>query len=91
MSPDPFVGLLGTRLVGSGHKTIDLIHEREIVRLRHSLPDGKLQKEGRALCFTAGLLWTMAKGNEYSKDSHDTEAILAQYRVDKPSKRFYQL
>ena len=51
----------------------------------------KLQKEERALCFTAGLLWTMAKGDEYSKDSHDAEAILVQYRVDKPSKRFYQL
>ena len=35
---------------------IDLIRERVIVGLRHSLPDGKLQKEGRALCFTAGLL-----------------------------------
>ena len=35
---------------------IDLIHERVIVRLRHSLPDGKLQKEERTLCFTAGLL-----------------------------------
>ena len=68
---------------------IDLIHERVIVRLRHSLPDGKLQKEERALCFTAGLLWTMAKGEEYSKDSHDAEAILAHYRIDKPSKRFY--
>ena len=33
----------------------------------------------------------MAKGEEYSKDSHDAEAILAHYRVDKPSKRFYQL
>ena len=27
-----------------------------ILRLCHSLPDGKLQKEKRALCFTAGLL-----------------------------------
>ena len=70
---------------------IDLIHERVIVRLRLSLPDGKLQKEERALCFIAGLLWTMAKGEEYSKDSHDTETILAHDRVDKPSKRFYQL
>ena len=35
---------------------IDLIHEHVIVRLRHSLLDGKLQKEERALCFTAGLL-----------------------------------
>ena len=68
---------------------IDLIHERVIVRLHHSLPDGKLQKKGRALCFTAGLLWTMANVEEYSKDSHDAEAILAHYRVDKPSKRFY--
>ena len=68
---------------------IDLIHERVIVRLCHSLPDAKLQKEERALCFTAGLLWTMAKGEEYSKDSHDAEVILAHYRVDKPSKRFY--
>ena len=62
-----------------------------ILRLRHSLPDGKLQKEGKALRFTVGLLWTMAKGEEYSKDSHDTEAILAHYQVDKSSKRFYQL
>ena len=51
--------------------------------------DGKLQKEERALCFTARLLWTMVKGKEYSKDSHDTEAILAHYRIDKPSKCFY--
>ena len=36
--------------------TIDLILERVIVRLHHSLPDGKLQKEGRVPCFTAGLL-----------------------------------
>ena len=35
---------------------IDLIRERVIMRLRHSLPDGKLQKEERPLCFTAGLL-----------------------------------
>ena len=68
---------------------MDLIHKRVIVRLRHSLPDGKLQKEERALCFTAGLLWTMAKGEEYSKDSHDAETILAHYRIDEPSKRFY--
>ena len=46
-----------------------------------------------ALFFIAGLLWTMAKGEEYSKDSHDTKVILAHYLnvVDKPSKRFYQL
>ena len=62
-----------------------------ILRLCHSLPDGKLQKERRALFFTAGLLWMMAKGKEYSKDSHDIEAILAHYQVDKPSKRVYQL
>ena len=55
------------------------------------LPDGKLQKEGRVLCFTARLLWTMAKGKEDSKDFHDTEAILAHYQVDEPFKRFYQL
>ena len=35
---------------------IDLIYECVNVRLRHSLPDGKLQKEERALCFIAGLL-----------------------------------
>ena len=50
-----------------------------------------MQKEEWALCFTAGLLWTMTKSEEYSKDSHDAEAILAHYRVDKPSKRVYQL
>ena len=36
----------------------------------------------------------MAKGEEYSKDSRDAEAILAHYLhvvLDKPSKRFYQL
>ena len=36
---------------------------------------------------TAGLLWAMAKGEEYSKDSHGAEAILAHYWVDKLSKR----
>ena len=76
-------------MIVGGLYYIDLIHKRVIVRLRHSLPDGKLQKEERALCFTAGLLWTMAKGEEYSKDSHDTEAILAHYWKDKPSKCFY--
>ena len=33
----------------------------------------------------------MAKGEEYSEYTHDAEAILAHYWVDKPSKRFYQL
>ena len=33
----------------------------------------------------------MAKGEDYSKDSHDTEAVLAHHRVDKLSKCFYQL
>ena len=33
----------------------------------------------------------MAKGEEYSEYTHDTEAILAHYREDKPFKRFYQL
>ena len=32
--------------------TIDLIHEPVIVRLRHSLPDGKLQKEERVLFYS---------------------------------------
>ena len=36
-----------------------------------------MQKEGRALCYTAGLLWIM---QEYSKDSNDAEAIPAYYR-----------
>ena len=63
----------------------------KILRLRHSFPDGKLQKEEEALCFIVGLLWTMAKGEEYSKNSHDAEATLAHYWVDKPSKCFYQL
>ena len=45
-----------------------------------------MAKGGKGVLFyTAGLLWTMAKGEEYSKDSHDAEAILAHYRVDKPS------
>ena len=34
------------------HSSIDLIHERVIVRLRHSFPDGKLQKEERALFYS---------------------------------------
>ena len=33
----------------------------------------------------------MAKGEKFSKDSDDAEAILAHVRVDKLSKRFYQL
>ena len=61
------------------------------LRLHHQLLDGKLQKEGRLVCFTAGLLWTMAKGEEDSKDSHDAEVTLAYYEVDKPFKHFYQL
>ena len=61
---------------------------RIILRSRHQLPDGKLQNEGRALCSAAGLLCTMAKGEEYSEY---TETILAHYRVDKPFKCFYQL
>jgi len=48
--------LLYATLTYYAHRSIDLIHERVIVRLRHSLPDGKLQKEEWALCFTAGLL-----------------------------------
>ena len=46
---------------------------------------------GRALHFAARLLCTMAKGEEYSEYTHDAEAILAHYQVDKPFKRFYQL
>ena len=49
-----------------------------------------LNKE-RALCFAARLLCTMAKGEKYSECTHDAEAILAHYWVDKPFKRFYQL
>ena len=45
---------IGTRLVEQGgvvsELVIDLIHEHIIVRLRHSLPDGKLQKEDRDCC-----------------------------------------
>ena len=33
----------------------------------------------------------MEKGEKYSEDSHDAEATLAHYRVDKPFKHFYQL
>ena len=62
-----------------------------ILRSCHQLPDGKSQNEGRVLCFAAGLLCTMAKGKEYSECTHDAEAILAHYRVDKPFKCFYQL
>ena len=32
------------------------------------------KKKGRALCYTAGLLWALAKDKEYSMDSHDEEA-----------------
>ena len=53
--------------------------------------DVKLENEGSALCSAAGLLCPMAKGEEYSEYTHDTEAILAHYREDKPFKRFYQL
>ena len=49
---------------------------------------GKLQKEGRVLCFAAGLLCTMAKGEEYSEYTHNAEAIIAHCRVDKPFKHF---
>ena len=51
----------------------------------------KLQKQEKALCFAAGLLCIVAKGEEYSEYTHDAEAILAHYRVDKPFKRFYKL
>ena len=51
----------------------------------------QIAKGGSVLCFTAGLPRTMAKDEEYRKDFHNAEAILAHYRVDKPSKRFYQL
>ena len=66
---------------------IDLTHLYKF-RLHHQHLDDKLQKE---VCFTAGLLCTMAKGKEDSKDFHDAEVILAHYRVDKPCKCFYQL
>ena len=48
------------------------------LRLHHQLSDGKLQEEGRLVCFTARLLCTIAKDKEDSKDSHDAEVILAQ-------------
>ena len=51
----------------------------------------QIANEGRAVCFAARLLCIMAKGEEYSEYTHDAEAILAHYRVDKPFKRFYQL
>ena len=50
-----------------------------------------MANEGRALCFAARLLCTMAKGEKYSEYTHDAEAILGHYRVDKPFKRFYQI
>ena len=47
--------------------SIDLIHacscQDYVITFRHYLPDGKLQKVGRVLCFTARSLCTMAKGN----------------------------
>ena len=41
---------------------IDLIHERVIVRLHHSLPDGKLQKEGRGALFYSWIAVNDGKG-----------------------------
>ena len=49
------------------------------------------RRVGRALCFAAGTLCTIAKGKKYSEDSHDAEAILAHYQVDKPFKCIYRL
>ena len=50
-----------------------------------------MQKEGRALIYSQ-IAVNDGKGQRLpSKDSHDTEAVLAHYRVDKLSKRFYQL
>ena len=53
----------------------------------------QIAKEGYigALFYNRFAVNAMAKGEEYSRNSHDAEAILAHYRVDKPSKRFYQL
>ena len=36
-----------------------------------------MQKEGRVLCFAAGLLCAMRNSEVYSEDSHDVEVILA--------------
>ena len=36
-----------------------------------------MQKKGRTWYFAAGLLHTMAKSEEYSKDSHVADVILA--------------
>ena len=56
------------------------------MRLHNQLFGWQIQKEGRALCFTAGLLCTITKGKEYSENPlYDTEVILVHYRVDKTS------
>ena len=51
----------------------------------------QIAKGGKGAPFYSRIAVNDGKGEEYSKDSHDTEVILAHYRVDKPSKRFYQL
>ena len=55
-----------------------------------SLTSGwQFAKGGKAALFCSWItVYDVAKGKKYSEDSHDTEAILAYYRVDKPFKRF---
>ena len=52
-----------------------------------SLTSGwQIAKGGKGALFYSQIAVNNGKGEEYSKDSHDAEAILAHYRVDKPSK-----
>ena len=57
-----------------------------------SLPSGwQIAKGGKGAVFYSWIAVYDGKGQQYSEDSHDTEVILAHYRVDKPFQHFYQV
>ena len=63
-----------------------------MIILRLSLTFGwQIAKGGKGALFYSWNAVNDGKSEEYSKNSHDAEAILAHCPVDKPSKCFYQL
>ena len=57
MSPDPFVGPLGTRLVGSGHKTISIAQDAFQPIASAGLGDGDCSHAWHTLVVIVPLAW----------------------------------
>ena len=67
-------------------------YPRTIIFEIMSLTSGwQIAKGGKGVLFYSRIVVNNGKRQRERTDSHDAEAILAHYRVDKPFKRFYKL